>query len=203
VSDKPAMAYRLDQGLSDREVFLVGQIIVEWGSLEHEVFSQVLDTFPSDQSTSLPPAMNNLRFSEVLKLWKERVVDQSQAEHKDVLLRAYDEILILKPFREALVHGMWHWAQADLSRISTTRVRKNEVIATHFSADDLAEIDSRIGSVNFVLRFPGGPADLARVAVEQPSVGRRFLASIRQNRVAKDWLSTLPGPEVDEPNSDA
>ena len=51
-----------DAELSDREVFLVGKIVIQWGALQDEIFKQTLSTFEDDgtEPLALPKAMNNL-----------------------------------------------------------------------------------------------------------------------------------------------
>jgi hypothetical protein len=194
VTDDSHDFYKWDAELSDREVFLIGAIVVQWGAIELEIFTQTLATFdvPEGKQTTLPKTMNNLQFTEVLSLWKERVVDQVQGERTKVLQRQLDEILRLKQFRDALVHGMWDWSASELSRISTVRVRKKEVVITHFTADDLAHFYGRLASINFTLRFPSGLEDLARQYEDQGSyISRRGLSMFAGDPVADDWLATL------------
>lgn len=181
-----------DAQLSDRETFLIGKIVVQWGALEHEIFTQTLLTFdvPEGKQATLPSAMNNLQFTEVLSLWKERVADQAQNAYAKVLRDQIDEITRLKEFRDALVHGMWEWSPADLSRISTVRVRKKEVITTHFTADELEDFYRRVAKMNFKIRFPGGIQELARKRTEQGFyISRRGLSMLTGENVADDWLS--------------
>ena len=162
MSEKP-IEHRLQSGLSDREVYLIGKIIVEWGALEHEVFKQTLSTFdePDGERPALPLAMNNFQITQLLDLWKERVVDKSQGERSRVLQLQFDEILRLKPFRDAIVHGMWTWSSSNLAAISTVRIRKKEMLTANFTVDDLENFDSHLGSINFKIRYPGGLKDLA------------------------------------------
>ena len=160
------MKYLWDPQLSDREIHFIGTIFVQWGALEHEVFIQTLMTFePREGETEvpvLPKEMNNLQFSGVLELWNERVAKTCRGQRGKVLQLQYDEIVKLKDARDALAHGMWHWTAEDLGEIRTVRTRKREVITSHFSADALGDIASRLGEINFKLRFPGGLTDLAR-----------------------------------------
>lgn len=195
VSEDNRIYHTLDPQLSDREVFLVGKIIVEWGALEHEIFSQTLLTFADSEGepASIPQAMNNLQATELLNLWKQRVVDHADGERAQVLQQNFDEILDLKKFRDALVHGMWHWSGSNLSGISTTRVRRKEVITAHFSADDLDDFTARLASINFSLRFPGGLEDLARSRAEQGHfISRRGLGLLIGDRIVDDWFSKWP-----------
>jgi len=175
VSENP-IEYRLDSGLSDREVYLIGKVIVEWGALEHEIFEQTVLTFDVPEETALPPAMNNLQLTKLLDLWKERVVNKSEEERSRILQVQFDEVLRLKPFRDAIVHGMWNWSSSNLSAISTVRIRKKEILTTHFTVDDLENIYSRLASINFKIRYPAGLEDLA---IERQHVGfylsREFL----------------------------
>lgn len=194
--------YRWGEELSDREVFLIGKIIVQWGALEHEVFSQTILTFdaPEGEQTALPRAMNNLQFTDLLSQWKVRVVDKAQGERANVLQQQFDEILRLKEFRDALVHGMWDWSVVELAKISTVRIRKKEIITTHFTADDLNDFCDRLASINFKVRFPGGVEELARKRAEQSFyISRRGLSLLTGDRVAGDWLSSAPQPK-DEAN---
>lgn len=165
-----------DPELSDSEVHFIGMIFIHWASLEHEVFVQTLKTF-ADEPEKLPKEMNNIQFTGVLDLWKERVADKASMRRAKVLQRQYDEILQLKEARDALAHGMWYWSPEDLGRISTVRVKKREVIASHFSAEALADMAAKLGAINFKIRFPGGLKDLAKVYMTQGGyISRRAMA---------------------------
>jgi hypothetical protein len=190
-----------DDELSPRETFLIGKVIAQWGALEHEVFEQTLMTFdtPVGDDVPLPKAMNNLQFTGILSLWKERVVDKTEGERGNVLQQQYEIILKLKEYRDALVHGMWQWSKDELSRISTVRIRKKEIISVHFTADDLNEFYSRLGSTNFKLRFPGG---LEEYAQKQPKEGFYFsrlgLSMMTGGPLAEEWLSSIGVKKDDE-----
>lgn len=153
----------LDLQLSDREIFMIGTIVAHWGTIEHEIFMQTLLTFDDPQAKvpELPKAMNNLQFTQVLALWKERVVDKSKGDRATVLRDVYEQLLDLKEPRDALVHGMWQWSPEHLDRISTVRVRKREVKTTHFNFEYLQDFALRLGRLNFSVHYPGGIVDLA------------------------------------------
>ena len=179
--------------LSDKETFLIGSIVAQWGTLEYEIFNQTLMTFvtPEGVEPELPKEMQNLQFSSILKLWKERVVDKTEGERGDVLREQYDYILKMKQYRDALVHGMWEWSKDDLERISSIRIRKKEILTYHFTASDLADMDLRLGKINFKIMYPGGLEDMTEFHGETFSyVSRRFLAEITNSKVANDWIST-------------
>ena len=168
-----------DPQLSDTEVHFIGMIFVQWASLEHEIFVQTLNTFvaANEEIQPLPKEMNNIQFTGVLDLWKERVAQNASKRRAKVLLRQYDEIVKLKELRDALAHGMWHWSANDLGQISTVRVKKREVITSHFSAKSLGDTALRLGAINFKIRFPGGLTDLARAHMEQGGyMSRRAMA---------------------------
>ena len=183
--------YSWDAELLDREVFLIGKIIVQWGALEHEIFTQTLLTFdaPKGEAIKLPGAMSNLQFTQILQLWRERVVDHAKGPRAKVLQAQFDEILRLKQFRDALVHGMWNWSPEDLTKISTVRIRKKEIITTAFTADDLEDFCRRVGRVNFKIRFPRGLRDLAQARAKQGFyISRRGLSMFTDHPVTNDWL---------------
>lgn len=169
MSDDTDDFYQWNDELSDRETFLIGKIIAQWGALEHEIFVQTLMTFeaPEDENIALPKAMNNLQFTEILGLWKDRVVKKSKEDRRKVLEQQLEKILKLKNCRDALVHGMWGWSKNDLSKISAVRIRKKEIISVHFTADDLADFYSRLGGINFKIRFPGGLDEFAQQRAEE------------------------------------
>ena len=79
MSDENEIKHLWDLELSDSEVHHIGKIVAHWGAIEHEVFIQTLMTFDtsSQEEIQLPKAMNNLNFTNVLELWKERVVNPS------------------------------------------------------------------------------------------------------------------------------
>ena len=163
------IARHWDPQLSEHEIHLIGTIFVQWASMEHEIFVQTLSTFESEitNADQLPKAMNNLQFTGVLELWHERVVKRGSGRRKQVLQRQHDEILRLKDARDALAHGMWHWSTSNLGQISTIRVRKKEVITSHFTVHALGRFASKIATINFRIRFPGGLADLARARMKE------------------------------------
>lgn len=153
----------LDLQLSDRELFMVGLIVAHWGTIEHEVFVQTLLTFDDSQTKAadLPKAMKNLQFTQVLALWKERVVDKSKGKRAAVLSDVYKQLLALKESRDALIHGMWQWSPEHLDRISTVRVRKHEVKTLHFDFEYLQSLALRLAELNFSIHYPRGLVDLA------------------------------------------
>lgn len=197
------MIYECDPQLSDREIHFIGMVFIQWASLEHEVFTQTLMTFVAEgkECHPLPKEMNNIQFTGVLNLWKERVADKASSRRAKVLQRQYDEILKLKDIRDALAHGMWHWSTEDLGRISTVRVKKREVITSHFSRKALGDIASKLGAINFKIRFPGGLTDLARARMEQGSYfSRRAMAMFTGAAVGPDGYPT-DGPSSGRPAS--
>ena len=202
MSDRNTDNLAWDAELSDREVFLIGKIIVQWGALEYEIFTQTLLTFdaPDGEEKPLPKAMNNLQVTDLLALWKERVVEKAGEERSAVLGLQLEEILRLKEFRDALVHGFWHWSETDLSQITTVRIRKKEVITTRFTAPDLEDFYARLARINFKIRFPGGVQEFARSRADQGSyMSRRALSMLTGSPVAEDWPSKS-SPTTDEGN---
>ena len=185
---------QLDFGLSDKEIYFIGQIVALWGALEHEIFNQTLLTFDGLDGNEivLPKEMNNLQFTGVLEQWKKRVVDKAKGERAVTLQQQLDQINNLKEYRDALVHGMWKWSSSNLNRISTVRIRKKEIITVHFTVDDLQDFYNKLAGINFKIRYPGGLDDLATERAEQGFyISRRFLSMITDNAVADDWLSKV------------
>lgn len=169
-----------DPQLSDHEVHFIGMIFIQWASLEHEVFVQTVRTFNAENGEipQLPKEMNNLQFTSVLELWKERVVAKAPKGRARVLQRQYEMIISLKDARDALAHGMWHWSPEDLGRVSTIRVKKRQIITSHFSAKSLGDMASELGEINFKIRFPGGMIDLARAQMARGGYMSRRAAAI-------------------------
>ena len=197
----PGASFRLDFGLSDRETFFIGQIISQWGAMEHEIFLQTLLTFDRNEKErpELPREMGTLQLTTLLALWKERVIDHTTGERADILRLQFDEIGRLKNGRDALVHGMWRWSPGTLGRISTVRVRKKQVITMHFTLDDLKDFSDRLANVNFRIRYPGGVEEFAQARAEHGhGVSRRGLAILTDNSLLDDWLIALP-PTRDRP----
>lgn len=163
--------------LSERELLSIGHIVAQWGALEHEVFCQTLQTF-EEHTQTLPREMNNMQFSGVLEKWKERVVDQCNEEKKKKLEEQYALIRHYHDFRDALVHGMWDWDATSPDRIKTTRVRKKEVISTHFTAADLEVFSWELAKINFNIRYPRGIEDLAEEMINAGGYVSRLGASM-------------------------
>lgn len=177
------MKHLWDSELSEREIYFIGAIFVQWGALEHEIFLQTLKTFePEEDSTEipvLPKEMNNLQFSGVLELWNERVAVPRRGKRGKVLQQQFEEIRKLKDARDAIAHGMWHWKADNPGEIRTVRIRKREIITSRFSGDFMGEMASKIGEINFSIRFPGGLIDLARKRVQNGGyMSRRWLEMV-------------------------
>ena len=178
-----------DPELSQMEVNCIGMIIAQWSAMEHEIFLQTLATFELEVEVGekLPEQMNNLQFTPVLNLWKERVTDKTKGRRGKVLLKQYDEVLHLKNFRDALVHGMCHWSIGDLGAVFTTRVKKRNVITVKFTAKALSKFSTRIAELNFRIRYPGGLTDLARARMKEGGyISRRAMAMFTGASVDKE-----------------
>ena len=193
--------YQWNDELSDRETFLVGKIIAQWGALEYEVFTQTLMSFEEIEGKDiiLPKAMNNLQFTDVMNLWKERVIGVAVGERGKVLEQQFEKILKLKDYRNALIHGMLQWSIEELSKITSVRIRKKEIVSVHFTSDDLYDFFRQLGSINFKIRFPGGHEDLAEArAKEGFYVSRLGLGLLTGDPVADEWIRSKGVAKDDE-----
>jgi hypothetical protein len=84
---------------------------------------------------------------------------------------------------------MWHWSAAELTRIRTVRVRKKQLITTHFTVNDLQDFANRLASINFKIRYPGGVEGLAQARSEQGyGISRMGLAMLTGASIGDDWL---------------
>ena len=186
--------HMLDLHLSDEEIFYVGMIVAHWGTLEHTIFIQTIMSFnePDGQIIELPKSMNNIKFTDTLLLWKERVANKSSTEIVSTLQHAYDEILSLKDYRDAITHGMWEWQSRNLDEINTVRIKKREIITTIFRSEDLRDFAFRVAHLNFTIRYPRGIADLAveREGYSGFHISRKALRKISESRDS----GQLPGP---------
>ena len=151
------MIYTLGTELSEREVYLIGSIVSQWGFLEDEIFSQTLLSFSDNES--LPTPMNNAQFGAVLELWLERVVGRQEKAKRLVLKAQYDKIVFLNDYRQAVVHSRWKWRPDVPDEITAVRVHKKTIKSVKFTGDDLADFCSALGEVRFWVRYPGGIED--------------------------------------------
>lgn len=149
----------LNTELSEREISLIGSIVSQWGFLEADIFEQTLLSFADGDE--LPASMNNAQFSEVLKLWLQRVVLQQDDARKEVLNAQYDAILSLSEYRQAVVHSRWEWRPDLPEEITAVRVHKKSVKRVKFTPEDLFEFSSRLGSIRYSIRYPRGTEDRA------------------------------------------
>jgi len=109
------MKYTLNTELNDKEVYLIGSIVSQWGFLESDIFNQTLLSF--DDSEGLPPPMNNVKFSGVLALWRERVVLRKDDARKEVLQAQYDEIVRLSDYRQAAFIHVGNGTRIHLTKL--------------------------------------------------------------------------------------
>ena len=158
----------------------MGDIFVLWACLEHEIFVQTLLTFEVEvnQAADLPKEMNNMQFTSVLELWKSRVAEATTAPRGTVLREQYGEIVSLKDARDALAHGRWHWSPEAPDQVTTTRVKKSSLISSHFSTDFLHGMATRLGEINFKVRFPGGLGELAEAQISEGYMSRSAMTSM-------------------------
>ena len=131
--------------------------------------------------------MNNMQFSEVLKLWETRVVNKAAGKRKEILQEQCKSIRYNYDFRNALVHGMWDWSVGAPEKITAIRIRKKEIRRTHFTADDLASFASALETINFRIMFPGGNEDYAAAMGENGAyMSRRAVCAITGHPLADE-----------------
>ena len=188
------MEYGIDVELSERELLSIGKIVALWGSLEYEIFCQTLKCLAALSGVeSLPKEMNNLKFSLVLELWETHVVNNTVGERKKVLEKQCKAIHHYHEFRNALVHGMWDWSLAAPEKITAIRIRKREILRTHFTADDLELLASELAKINFNVRYPGGSEEYATAMAERGAhLSRRGLSLMTKNPLADDLFRSFP-----------
>jgi hypothetical protein len=181
------MRYGTDVELSERELLSIGKIVALWGSLEYEIFCQTLLSFNAPSANKLPKEMNNIQFSGVLALWENQVVNNATGKRKKVLQAQCKSIRHYKNFRDAIVHGMWDWTKAAPEKITATRIRKKEILRVHFTANDLNSFASELSTINFKIRYPGGPKQYSTAMAERGShVSRVGLCLITNNHLNDD-----------------
>ncbi|MDH1181164.1 hypothetical protein N5C72_24070 [Achromobacter mucicolens] len=175
MSEDEKMKILLGDELNDKEAYLIGKIVAAWASLEHEVFEQTLQTYvpaiEREELSKLPKEMNNIQFTGVLRLWKERVVDQAKGRRRKTLEGVYEGILQRVEYRKAIVHGMWNWSLDNADRITSTRIVGKQIISVHFDADILYSFMTDLQEINFDLRYPRGPTEFA---MQRGGEGLRF-----------------------------
>jgi hypothetical protein len=193
------MGWGIDVELSERELLSIGKIVALWGSLEHEIFCQTLMCFGDLSVSQLPREMNNMQFSQVLDLWETHVINKVAGKRKEILQKQLKSIRHYHEFRNALVHGMWNWSKAAPEKITATRIRKNEILNTHFTADDLSSLASELAAINFNVRYPGGPEEYANsMAKEGVYLSRRAVCVMTSNPVAADLLPSFPFKNINK-----
>jgi hypothetical protein len=186
------ISIQLAPELSNRELLAIGRIVSRWGLLEYEVFSQTVRALPEEALDDLPKAMNNIQFTGVLALWKEHVVGKAKGRCKMKLEKCYDRITKCHDYRTALVHGMWDWNPSAPEKIAATRIRKRQIITTHFTASDLEDFANTLGEINYDIVYPGGLRQHASAMAAQGfSMGRMGLALMTSDPIIKDFFPTL------------
>jgi hypothetical protein len=193
-NDGNEIEYGDETQLSERELLSIGKIVALWGSLEYEIFCQTLSSFSDSEISGgqLPKTMNNMQFSEVLKLWETHVVNKAAAKRKEVLQKQCESIRYYNDFRNALVHGMWDWSRAAPEKITAIRICKKKILRTHFTADDLASFASALETINFRVRYPGGHEDYAAAMSEQGAyLSRRAVCAMTDHPLADELFRPL------------
>jgi hypothetical protein len=186
------MKYAFGVELLERELISIGRIVALWGSLEHEIFCQTLVCFDITSPSQLPKEMNNMHSSSVLKLWDRHVVSKATGKRRQVLQDQCKKIRHYYDFRNALVHGMLDWSKDKPAKITATRIRRSEVIKTHFTADDLEDLASELETINFNVRYPGGLDEFARAKSRQGAcMSRMALCLMTGDPLADEYLRSF------------
>lgn len=182
------MHYTLDTQLSDREIYMIGSIVSQWGFLETDIFEQILLSF--DGSEDLPTSMTkNAQFSMVLKLWLERVVELQDDVRKAVLKVQHEKIKSLSEFRQAVVHSRWEWRPDSPYEITAVRTHNKSIKRVKFTFDDLASFSDSLGEIRYSIRYPGGVQDRAEeMAAAGEHISRRGW-DLLAGRLAPDDLT--------------
>jgi len=187
------MEYGLDIELSEGELLSIGKIVALWGSLEYEIFCQTLMCFGGLSGNQIPKEMSNMQFSQVLGLWETRIVNKAVGKRKEVLQDQCKSIRHYLEFRNGLVHGMWNWSKVAPEKLTATRIRKKEVVRTHFTADDLASFASALATINFKVRYPGGFEEYANaMGAEGAYMSRRAFCLMTSNSLTADLVPSFP-----------
>ncbi|XHE11787.1 hypothetical protein PCC82_08165 [Agrobacterium deltaense] len=158
------MKYVLDTSLNERETYLLGSIVSQWGYLEADIFEQTLQALADVEP--LPKEMNNAKFSLVLDLWLREVAEKQVGERRAVLITQYERIRELSQFRQAVVHSRWEWNPEKPDEVVAVRVIKKEIIRAKFTVQDLADMAGRVGEIRYLIRYPGGLEDRAKEMAE-------------------------------------
>jgi hypothetical protein len=188
-----------DLELSERETFFVGKIVTLWGALEHEIFSQTVLTYDEEGMSfdKLPKALKGQQFSDILNLWHDRVVANAKPKVRRVLEEQYKAITHYQNYRNALVHGMLDYVATDIGRLVSRRVKKNQFITMQFTADELQEFALELHRINFRIRYPRGPNQLAMELSRQGlHVSRRAQALLTGHPVADELIPQRPTDDL-------
>lgn len=154
------MRYTLSTELSERETYVIGSIVSQWGFIESDIFEQTALSFENEED--LPTSMKaNAQFSKVLKLWLERVAGAQDEAKKAVLTAQYQKIQSLNEFRQAVVHSRWEWKPDAPDEITAVRVHNQSIKRVRFTFDDLADFATTLGEIRYSIRYPGGLQDRA------------------------------------------
>ncbi|GHF61219.1 hypothetical protein [Seohaeicola zhoushanensis] len=154
------MRYIMDTEISEKETYIIGSIVSQWGFLESDIFEQTYLSFGDDED--LPDSMKtNTHFSRVLKLWLKRVVEAQDATRRSILRDQYEKILSLNEFRQAVVHSRWEWKPDAPEEITAVRAHNENIKRVKFNFNSLAEFATALGEIRFSIRYPGGIEDRA------------------------------------------
>ncbi|BDV36301.1 hypothetical protein [Methylocystis iwaonis] len=187
---------RFQPELSEREFYFIGNIVAQWGFLEHEIFSQTVLCFADGSQP--PKELHELQFTKILTLWESYVVSAATGDRKAILQQQLVKIRHYKDFRDALIHGMWDYDKSAPEQITTTRARKKQLITVRFTAYQLQEFAAEMSKINAAIQFPGGFEEYAAMRAEQGSfMSRRWIAMMSGNPVIEQLF---PEPPLSPPS---
>lgn len=62
---------------------------------------------------------------------------------------------------------MWDWARNQPEVVTTTRIRKTEIITTKFNEGDLHDFYTELAQINLYIRHPSGMEEIFKERAEQ------------------------------------
>jgi hypothetical protein len=153
---RPRIAFEL----TERELAAIGEIVVQWAYLEHQVL-EMTDALGKVLGKPLADEARHFSFDRRLKYLTTLLKSPAFASKEGVqrYLQIVHRIHRLANDRQKIAHGLWDWDHHDPYTPIVSSTKPKHEFSEPFDFRKLVRLVERIAEINIELTFPDGASD--------------------------------------------
>ena len=155
--------------LSDRELWAIGALTVQWAYLEHALLIRTAQ-LAQRAKIRLPVDATSLSFKRRLAAFRQTVRETVKTVWlRELYLNLAARMSNAADARHKLTHGLWEWYIRHPKRLRISSFRPPVQFEDHFDLDRILRVIDRVGEISFVLSYP--PRRRGKQASPYPPLG--------------------------------